>query len=364
MRRSGRSAALNFRNHFGGHSVMVAVRICNEMSSQKTRYVESIIATTHQVRDTIILTDALEGAARQINESHRKIVMLAEHDHTCPPLGVTIAARVVQIDGGHHALQTITALYGDPKEIELPDSSIGLLQELVEYPHPLTSGDFGECTIPEVQIDPENFGGYENAQVLLAELSAIAPDIEYDVGTFLRRSLIPDPEVIFRLGVLLSTSWLGVKMAKATADALEPKLKRFVEVMCDTITKTAKNALPMTRPITYVVKVNGKPNIDFVVKSRDPDIVISAFTGDFEKVAKDVSRLRQRFDAEMIQYMLNEKGEWVFNFLLTGDGKTIGSKMSFNRRAVLLNEMEAAARSKLENGPNKPMDRSGGSAAS
>jgi hypothetical protein len=111
------------------------------MSSQKTRYVESIIATTHQVRDTIILTDALEGAARQINESHRKIVMLAEHDHTCPPLGVTIAARVVQIDGGHHALQTITALYGDPKEIELPDSSIGLLQELVEYPHPLTSGE-------------------------------------------------------------------------------------------------------------------------------------------------------------------------------------------------------------------------------
>jgi hypothetical protein len=29
MHRSGRSAALNFRNHFGGHSVMVAVRaIC------------------------------------------------------------------------------------------------------------------------------------------------------------------------------------------------------------------------------------------------------------------------------------------------------------------------------------------------
>jgi hypothetical protein len=26
MHRSGRSAALNIRNHFGGHSVMVAVR--------------------------------------------------------------------------------------------------------------------------------------------------------------------------------------------------------------------------------------------------------------------------------------------------------------------------------------------------
>ena len=256
------------------------------MSSKSTQYVEAIIATTHRVRDTIISIEALEGAARQINESDRKVVMLAEHDHTCPPLGVTIAARVVQIDGGHHALQTIAALYGDPREIELPDSSIGLLQELVEHPHPLTSGDFGECTIPEVQIDPENFGGYENAQLFLAELSAIAPDIEYDVGIFERRSLIPDPEVIIRLGVAFSTSWFGVKMTKAAADALEPRFKRFLEVICDIITKTAKNALPNTRPITYVVKVNGKPNVDFVVKSRDPNVVISAFTGDFENVAK------------------------------------------------------------------------------
>jgi hypothetical protein len=192
--------------------------------------------------------------------------------------------------------------------------------------------------------------------VFLLELSAIARDIEYNVEFFERRSLIPDPEVIFKLGVALSTSWFGGKMAKAAADALEPKLKRFLEVMCDTITKTAKNALPMTRPITYVVKVNGKPNIDFVVKSRDPNVVISAFTGNFEDVAKDVSRLRQRFDAEMIQYLLNENGEWVFNFLLTGDGKTIGSKMSFDRRAVLLNQMEAAARSKFDHSTDKTVD--------
>jgi|688.fasta_scaffold102209_1 hypothetical protein len=326
------------------------------MSSQKTEYVEAIIATTHRVRDTVFSIEALEGAARQINEGQRKVVMLAEHDHTCPPLGMTIAARVVPIEDGHHALQTVAALYGYPKEIELPDSSIGLLQELVEHPHPLTSGDFGDCSIPEVQIDAVNFGGYENAQVFLLELSAIARDIEYNVEFFERRSLIPDPEVIFKLGVALSTSWFGGKMAKAAADALEPKLKRFLEVMCDTITKTAKNALPMTRPITYVVKVNGKPNIDFVVKSRDPNVVISAFTGNFEDVAKDVSRLRQRFDAEMIQYLLNENGEWVFNFLLTGDGKTIGSKMSFDRRAVLLNQMEAAARSKFDHSTDKTVD--------
>jgi hypothetical protein len=33
MHRSGRSAALNLRNHFGGHSVMVAVRASHRISS-------------------------------------------------------------------------------------------------------------------------------------------------------------------------------------------------------------------------------------------------------------------------------------------------------------------------------------------
>jgi hypothetical protein len=33
MHRSGRSAAVNFRNHFGGHSVMVVVRLYDSVQT-------------------------------------------------------------------------------------------------------------------------------------------------------------------------------------------------------------------------------------------------------------------------------------------------------------------------------------------
>ena len=54
-----------------------------------TQYSKAIIATTHMVRNTVMTVESLEGAAKQITESERKVVVLAEHDHTCPPLGMT-----------------------------------------------------------------------------------------------------------------------------------------------------------------------------------------------------------------------------------------------------------------------------------
>jgi len=142
-------------------------------------------------------------------------------------------------------------------------------------------------------------------------------------------------------------------MSKAAADAIEPQLKRFFDVVIETVSKTAKNAIPLLRPITYIVKVNGDINIDFVVQSRDPNVVIRAFAGDFTEISKQVDELRNRFDAEMVQFLLDEKEQWRFNYLLTRDGKVIGSKMSYDRQAVLLGEMEAKAKEKLKYIPDK-----------
>lgn len=313
-----------------------------------TQYSNAIIATTHMVRNTVLTVESLESAAKQISESKRKVVVLAEHDHTCPPLGMTVSGRVVEIEDGYHGLEVISALYGNPVCVDLPNGHSGFLQELPEYPHPLTSSDFGDSQLPEIQIDPSNFGGFEDASVFLGEIRKIAPELEYETGVMERRSLIPDPEVVFRLGLSLSAIWFVARVSKAAADAVEPRLKGFFDVIMETILKTAKTAIPILRPITYIVKVNGDPNVDFVVRSRDPNVVIRAFAGDFSEISKQVVALRIRFGAEMIQFLLDEKGQWKFNYLLTRDGKVIGSKMSYDRQAVLLREMEAKAKEKLE----------------
>ena len=113
-----------------------------------TQYSNAIIATTHMVRNTVLTVESLESAAKQISESKRKVVVLAEHDHTCPPLGMTVSGRVVEIEDGYHGLEVISALYGNPVCVDLPNGHSGFLQELPEYPHPLTSSDFGDSQLP------------------------------------------------------------------------------------------------------------------------------------------------------------------------------------------------------------------------
>ncbi len=306
-----------------------------------TQYVTGIIATTQMVRNSVLTLESLQEAAKQITDSKRKVVVLVNHNHTCPPLGMTISGRVVELEGGHHGLETVSALYGNPVDVKLPNGDSGFLQELSDDPHPLTLSDFGGSELPKVEIDPANFNSFEHASTFLSEIEAIAPELGCATGMMERRTLIPDPEVVFRLGLSLSASWFTARLSKAAADAIEPRLKRFLNVIIETVFKMAKNAIPLFRPITYIVKVNGIPNVDFVVQSRDANLVISAFTGDFSEIRKQIVALAIRFDAEMIQFLFDEKGQWKFNYLLTRDGEVIGSKMSYNRQAVLLREIES-----------------------
>lgn len=321
------------------------------------QYVAGIIATTHMVRNTVLTLEALENAAKQITENERKVAVLADHDHSCPPLGMTVAGRVVKIEGGHHGLKAVYAYYGKPVDVELPNGDSGFLQELPEHPYPLTLSDFRESELPDIQVDPANFDGFEHTSTFLREIQAIAPELEYKTGIMERRALIPDPEVVFSLGLSLSATWFVARVSKAAADAIEPRLKRFFDVIIETVLKTAKTAIPSLRPITYIVKVNGKPNVDFVVKSRDPNLIISAFSNDFSGIQKQVVALSSRFDAEMIQFLLDEEGQWKFNYLLTHDGKVIGSKMSYDRQTVLLRGMkELQEKEKLVHNSDQHLD--------
>lgn len=172
------------------------------------QYTTGIIATTHMVRNTLLPIELLEKQVKQIRENERKVACIINHDHTYPPIGMAVAGRIVELEDGHHGLETISALYGNPVSVELPNGDSGFLQELPEHPHPLTLSDFGGSELPDIQIDPVNFDGFEHASTFLEEIQAIAPELEYKTGIMERRALIPDPEVVFRLGLSLSATCL------------------------------------------------------------------------------------------------------------------------------------------------------------
>lgn len=312
----------------------------NAISHETPDYLVSRIATTHRVRDTVITKEALDDLAERITSDKRKVAVLVEHDSTCPPCGMAVSAKVVPLEDGHYALDTTSVLYGPPTLVLLPDGTNGFLQRLPTFPFPLSVGDFGTSVSPEIKIDPTSLGGIAEAREFSRALEAIAPEVGYSVSDFERRSAIPDPQMIIDFGAALSGLWLTAKLGNAAAKALEPRVKQFLDVAFEAMYRMAVHANPKTRPITYIFYAHGTPRVSFVVRTRDPHIAIRAMSSDFSDVSKQVASLHGRFNAELIQLMLDDDGEWKFSYLVTSDGTVVGSKDSFDRRAVHIGRLQ------------------------
>ena len=302
--------------------------------------VDTVMATTHVVRDTVLSLESLHNAAASVNERDRKPPMLAEHDHLCPPMGQTIACRVVPIEGGHHALVGEYDLFPPPCEIDLPFGDVGYEQQSKTHSFPFATGEFHHPENFCVGIDPTSLGGIQETNNIFKELQTHG-DTEFETQPIERRSLLPDPEIIFTLGLKASAAWFGLRVAKAAADTLEPELKHFFQVLIVAIKRMATNAIPKIRPVTYVLQVHGKPNLEFVARTRDAHAVITAMADrDLSELRPQIDTLREQFKAEMIQFKMHDDGKWCFNYLLTMDGKVIGTKESFDHRAVVLKQMD------------------------
>jgi hypothetical protein len=91
---------------------------------------------------------------------------------------------------------------------------------------------------------------------------------------------------------------------------------------------------PENRPITYIFVLQGNPHIEFVAQSEKPNLVISAI--DFTSIQKSILKYQTIFDqmnATRVQYLMNDSGEWEFNYLLTKTGSVIGTERAYLRRA-------------------------------
>jgi hypothetical protein len=298
-----------------------------------------VVATTHRVRDTIFTIESLQNSAASVNERDHKPPLIAEHDQLCPPFGQAISARVVPLADGFHALVAEYDMFPPPAATELPNGEIGFLQQSEKHSYPFASAELHHPTSFCVSVDPTGLGGVECTEEFFESLRNES-EIDFETQPHERRSQLPDPQVIFTLGIKASAIWLGVRMAVAASRAIEPELEAFFRVLIRAVKEMAANAIPKTRPVTYVLQVHGNPNLEFVARTRDSHLVISAIADrDCSAVREKVNQLQKHLDAEFIQFLLDNDGNWRFNYLLTKDGKVFGTKESFDRRAVVIEEM-------------------------
>ncbi len=125
---------------------------------------------------------------------------------------------------------------------------------------------------------------------------------------------------------------------------------KFYSFIRSVIFAAAKYARPKGRPVTYIFTAPGDPAIEFVARSTNPNEVVNAVLLEkLEAALSNADYLREQLGAVRIQYFLSERGEWEFNYLLTGNGAVIGTEQSLSRRVRRMELMikEVEARDKL-----------------
>lgn len=109
------------------------------------------------------------------------------------------------------------------------------------------------------------------------------------------------------------------------------------EKVTSLITKTIKEAffrcIPKARPIAVIFEIPGKPHIELIARTRDEKLVLKSLSKKrMNEMKKELDDLSENVTVAKIQFLLNDKGKWKFNYLITDKGAAIGTKIAFNKR--------------------------------
>lgn len=297
---------------------------------------QGIMATTHIDRHNMKFTkEALESGAAQIN-GPRKPKVGVEHDSTVPPLGKILKGWVEPTEDGEYRLLKIAEIFEGFKVITLTDGATLLKQECETDRSPFLLNDEIKSEEFVLAYDRINFESEENLKSFIEEIKSTT-DTAFEEAEFFRKSEIPDPEIIIRLSKLLVHYLIAKNVLDKAGDqiielALQ-EIAKFYSFVRSAVITALKYAKPKNRPITYIFELPGKPFIEFVARSNDSNAVLSALIEKNMITALDrAKQLTPMFQAEKIQFLLDEKGQWEFNYLLSETGAVIGTERSFLRR--------------------------------
>lgn len=320
------------------------------MAKEKAKFSKRIVLSSSHVdkHGTVMTKEALESSLKYINGS-RKPRLGLEHNFSIPPVGRINNGEVIQGEDGAFYLIADQEFFDTIEEVSL-SNGLKLIRESF-------SGDnftFAECEFEkkekiEILYDSVNFETFQKGKEFISSLKTNA-EIEFEGAEFLRKSEIPDPEIIIRLTEILGIA-LGLgfrKIPEKLGEAIGDDLVKFYRLLTRTIKKSISELNPKNKPIHFIVEIPiDKSLVELIATTRDPEIAIKAFDKEIiTKLKKDIEISIITFNAEKIQFYLNEENNWELNYMLTKDGKVIGTEKSFKRRDDFFQKMVETQREK------------------
>jgi hypothetical protein len=280
----------------------------------------------------------LETALKTINSARRPRLGL-EHDMTLPPLGRISEAEIIQGDDGEFYLVAYQE-YFDKEEIIDFDGETLVKEYFSNGGTSFAEVQFESKEQIRITIDPHNFQDQQGADNFFNELNSES-EIQFEKAGLIRKALINDPELVFRLSETAIYGFFGYKIAnkilKKTANKLADKisddLAKIYDLIKKGIFKMVEKAYPKNRPITYIFEFPAKIHIELIVVDKNPQDILDCLSHKkLEKLSDKIDKLTDKFEAEKIQFELNKDLKWELNYLLTKNGESIGTKHSINKR--------------------------------
>lgn len=300
--------------------------------------VKGIAATTKvDAHNTRITLEALEEAAENINNGRYAPSVGVEHDPTIIPIGKVTRAYVAKMDDSDYGLYCEQDMFTTRSTTINGDTYI--VQKSLIDDRPLSSAMLENNEKLLVQTDFVNFSSLDDAKIFFEELSK-----EYDIETsyFGRKSLIPDPELIFQLMektitalfLYLASKPVVEKVGNHIVDCALSELDSLYEFIKKAIIKAAKQFVPANRPVTYIFTGTHDFVVELVVQTTNPNVAISAIKEDkLVGAFNEIERLKNCFTHfSKIQLVYNTgTKDWEFNYLATETGEVIGTEKTYKR---------------------------------
>ncbi len=274
--------------------------------------------------------EALESAADQINSSGSVPSVGVEHDITIMPIGKVISARLISADDGEYELEITQDIFEECNKITFNDGQVFMECKSTIDKRPFTE-ELIDNNNTHFSYDRVNFSSLEELNEFLSSINQ-EYNVDYDI--ICRKSLIPDPEIIITISESILIFLGGKKLLGQVSNNIAKDIGDFYNFARNAMIKYAKYAIPKNRPITYVFRLVATPNIELVAIGQDVNLIMKSIEeNELKNILKRVKDMEKKFKINRIQFLLDQTGEWEFNFLLTNEGTVIGTEKSYSRSA-------------------------------
>ena len=306
----------------------------------------AVISSSHVDSHGDMMTkEALEQMVNSINCTDKMIRLGVDHRRDFPPRGRLENAELKEKDGYYF----VEADFVEYENTDIVEWNENLIVQYFDSTFQFAEVEQEETLENSISIDPHNFSSFHEAETFSDNLRAdkdFAPKISFHG----RKAEIPDPEIIFRFataGLLYqilkpTAKKLGEKIADGIADKTVKEAKKLGSFVEKSLKELFYRCIPKARPVTIVFDLPGKPHIELIARTRNEKIVLKGLRDKkLEEIRNEIASLSKHVKIAKVQFLLNDKGNWKFNYLITETGQSIGKKEIIKKREHRLNMMSS-----------------------